>query len=465
MVLKSLSKTIVNTFNWELIIRISSLSKLSSLKCASEDAIIELCSVNKILKHLSNKSRIVSIYLYRRSSQRKFGELHATEILPAGKYTSDSHGRAGNLRNRNNSNDYYFSVFILFQRWFVSRRKLISGKYRKSTLGSLVGSGYWIPRDSWPQEDGRWIDIKTIQKGEIRDRNVIVDEDYFYACEGDLELTNWTSDVYTTCEAKVLIKNNSSSALGRTEIEDGVYVSSRKDQFFYHAFHWTLLKYLSLPPEFNGKTFIINNNLNTPIKNYIKKALARDFPGSVLIEHSRDEILRLEKLSFGILQSSSFVNAQAAQAKSLFCKILPEKPWDYSNVEDYSRKKVLVCKRLSEVILDRPTLQNWDEVCERLAKVFNVQVIDPAEYSLEEQAYFFANADYVIAEHGGSLSNVVFMKKGSTVIELQLSLSIDLYRDISFAHELRYMKIEVPLAFSKFELDSDVLLRAMDNSL
>jgi hypothetical protein len=110
------------------------------------------------------------------------------------------------------------------------------------------------------------------------------------------------------------------------------------------------------------------------------------------------------------------------------------------------------------VILNRPSIEGWGSLIEELSIDFEPLLIDPGEHSLEEQARFFSQADYVIAEHGGALANIVFMKKQSNVIELQLTLEIDLYKNLAKACSVKYDCIKVPSGATGFELNSKQIL-------
>jgi capsular polysaccharide biosynthesis protein len=90
---------------------------------------------------------------------------------------------------------------------------------------------------------------------------------------------------------------------------------------------------------------------------------------------------------------------------------------------------------------------------EELHKDFLIQVIDPGLLTLEQQAYYFENTDVVIAEHGGSLANIIFMKKASHVIEIQLSLSISLYGEMARAHSVDYSCIVIAPKHREYSLD------------
>ena len=63
-------------------------------------------------------------------------------------------------------------------------------------------------------------------------------------------------------------------------------------------------------------------------------------------------------------------------------------------------------------------IKNETDLIVRLQSAFNVEPIVLEEYSIEGQAHLFAQADIIIAPHGAGLTNLVFARPGTMVIEL-----------------------------------------------
>ncbi len=65
----------------------------------------------------------------------------------------------------------------------------------------------------------------------------------------------------------------------------------------------------------------------------------------------------------------------------------------------------------------RRKLQNEAEIVDLLAGA-GFDVVDPAAFTVAEQARLFASAEVVVAPHGAGLANLVFAREGAAVIEL-----------------------------------------------
>ena len=79
-------------------------------------------------------------------------------------------------------------------------------------------------------------------------------------------------------------------------------------------------------------------------------------------------------------------------------------------------------------------LTNEAEVISFLAQM-DFTVRDPGILSVIEQAYLFRSADLVVGPHGSAFVNMIFMKPGSSVIELTNS-SYDPFHDFLLARQL-----------------------------
>jgi len=388
---------------------------------------------------------------------KQFGELFTSEILPVGRFTNDSHGKPGHIRKRISTPDFYFSIFILCQRGFISRRKLIQQKYSPGVLAKLMQKSYWESRIIKSCASQSWREIWSLKNGHIYYRDLVVDNIYYYLCDGEVGPTNWRSDVYEATDSRVIIRQKNSAKQNYDLNTSAVFLGSRKDQFYFHALHWTLLKYLSIPQHLDGYNFIFHHDLNRTVKRYISESIKRDFPKSQVLILSDNEDYFTTNLSIVLLNRHSIVNNSNSETKEIFNRVLRVRPKTYQDSNQRMQRRVLICKRDSLVLLDRPSLSNWDQIIEDLSKDFLIQVIDPGMFTLEEQAYFFENTDVVIAEHGGGLANIIFMRRNSQVIEIQTSLSIDLYGEMARAHSLNYSCISIPARNREYSLDTKKL--------
>jgi len=110
----------------------------------------------------------------------------------------------------------------------------------------------------------------------------------------------------------------------------------------------------------------------------------------------------------------------------LICPIIPY-PQYCSNHLDWLRKKFLP-QSLPEntprkIFISRQSassrrLENHKEVAEIVAG-FGFVEIDPSTCTVEEQACIFGQATHIVAVHGSALTNLLFCKRGVSVVEFQ----------------------------------------------
>ena len=66
---------------------------------------------------------------------------------------------------------------------------------------------------------------------------------------------------------------------------------------------------------------------------------------------------------------------------------------------------------------DRRRVRNEDEVVGLLSG-YGFTVVDPGKMSLQDQVDLFSRAEFIVAPHGGALTNVVFASPGTRLVEL-----------------------------------------------
>lgn len=74
-----------------------------------------------------------------------------------------------------------------------------------------------------------------------------------------------------------------------------------------------------------------------------------------------------------------------------------------------------------------------------------VQIVHCEKYSIKKNASIFRNANIVVAPHGAGLSNIVFCRPGTIVVELFSSHWSDEFWKLSVACGLNYIPIQVKL--------------------
>jgi hypothetical protein len=80
----------------------------------------------------------------------------------------------------------------------------------------------------------------------------------------------------------------------------------------------------------------------------------------------------------------------------------------------------------------------------------NFIVFDSSVHSISEQIAAFKNADLVIAVHGAGLTNIVYCRPGTVVIEITpigYDQGVTSYRSLSDMFDLRYFQIFAKATF------------------
>lgn len=80
-------------------------------------------------------------------------------------------------------------------------------------------------------------------------------------------------------------------------------------------------------------------------------------------------------------------------------------------------------KNLKRIFITRKNVtsravHNEAQLIELLKNMLNVQTISLEDYTIMEQASIFSQADLIIAQHGAGLTNLVFARPGTMVIEI-----------------------------------------------
>jgi hypothetical protein len=335
-------------------------------------------------------------------------------------------------------------------------------KISPSKLQELLRSGYWILRVHKHCSIGPWSEIVSVENAKILKPNLVVDSVHLYVGEGDLKPTNWKADSYQVSPNENIVRVENIDSKEITKLDEAVYLGSRKDNFFYHAMHWTLFKFLRLDSSLNGTPILINHDLNPTIKEFISRRIELDFPDSTLIEFNPMTQYEVKRLHTVLLGSSDAVNSHREEIQIRLQKIVLQLDQVDNDLLNAPKSGLLiVCKRNRNLILERPTLANWEEVVEKLSAYYQVEAMDMSMMTLEEQALYFSKASIVISEHGGSLSNIVFLKKGAHVLELNLSLSDNIYKEIAKSCQLEYKSVDVTCVEDRYSANVEEILEIL----
>jgi hypothetical protein len=87
---------------------------------------------------------------------------------------------------------------------------------------------------------------------------------------------------------------------------------------------------------------------------------------------------------------------------------------------------------------------NEDNFTEGLVSA-GVDIVHCEKYSIKQNASIFRNANIVVSPHGAGLSNIVFCRPGTTVVELFSSHWSDEFWKLSVACGLHYIPVQVKL--------------------
>jgi len=90
------------------------------------------------------------------------------------------------------------------------------------------------------------------------------------------------------------------------------------------------------------------------------------------------------------------------------------------------------------------SVPNLNDVADSLGQLGQVTVVDTAGMTPQEQIHTFANTDILVAQHGGGMSNMLWMESGRCVIEIlpKRPPTIDaIFRNLAAARRLGYQAI------------------------
>jgi len=115
---------------------------------------------------------------------------------------------------------------------------------------------------------------------------------------------------------------------------------------------------------------------------------------------------------------------------------------------------------------DWRSIPNISEIAEALAEIGHVTVIDTAGLSPQEQVSSLLQTDLLVAQHGGGLSNMLWMESGRSVIEIlpPRPPTIDaIFHNLAAARGLGYRAI--PQVDEHAPVDTQLVIDAAKNLL
>lgn len=112
-----------------------------------------------------------------------------------------------------------------------------------------------------------------------------------------------------------------------------------------------------------------------------------------------------------------------------------------------------------------------DEVIEH----YGFTTMVPEDYSFEEQIRFFKHADIIVSPHGAALTNTLYMKPGSVVIEtFSNSWVVPVFANVICAKGIHYLPIAektnlthaiVPENVSDYSIDNSILSNVIESAI
>lgn len=183
------------------------------------------------------------------------------------------------------------------------------------------------------------------------------------------------------------------------------------DDKSFNYFHWMtdVLSRIEMLKEFDLKEYPILLPAQFMQYSFIVETLQLlDIP-HIFYEQKKKYIINKLLLTTHAADAGNYNNFLINRVKKKLIEVAK------SNFEENSPKKIW----LSRTGQDRRIVNNEEKITEFLNKEgFNV--INPENYSIVEQVNIFSNADIVIAPHGAALTNIMFMKKNSKVMEIRI---------------------------------------------
>jgi capsular polysaccharide biosynthesis protein len=137
-------------------------------------------------------------------------------------------------------------------------------------------------------------------------------------------------------------------------------------------------------------------------------------------------------------------------------------------------KKFSKCKIYKKIYIDRSDsnyssriIKNEYEIKKILLKK-NFKIIKLTEYKFSEQIYLFMNAECIVSNHGAGLTNIIFCKKRTEIIEFMGPYTKKIYMNISSILNLNYKYIigdASPHKIKNQNTNITVDLKKLENSL
>ena len=268
--------------------------------------------------------------------------------------------------------------------------------------------------------------------------------------------------VYTNTLDVAFIKNNHVLEAPSFQVRDDEYVKVTKNVVFKKGTP-------KLQKKINNRVFslLCGVDAGNNFFHWFFDCLPRFFLLSKFYKFTKDDFFLVpstkhdyQKQSLNLLNISNFIDAsdlKHVKVNKIICidcvgrnisKLHPTK-WLVNNFRFYfkipmnkkSKKKNLkiFINRTGSSSVMRDII-NKDDLIDYL-KNKNFMIIDPSKLDFLQQIKIFNSSKIIIGLYGAGLTNVIFCKKGTTIIELKNNYTDNVYKNISKAFNLKYYNL------------------------
>lgn len=212
----------------------------------------------------------------------------------------------------------------------------------------------------------------------------------------------------------------------KDKLESGVWIINNKSENYFHWMTEALTRVLSFNKIDESSTILLPENFKK--LEFVSKTL-----DSLNVDYkfySNNYLLKVKTL---------FLTSHTAPAGNYNSKIISNLHFKLNEGHSTTKKRRLW---LSRKYSDRRFLLNEDSIVHILEK-FEIEVFYPEMHSYSEQVKKYREAEFIGGMHGAALTNMLYMKKSSNVLEL---------RDVNDSHNNCYYSLSASLKINFYYL-------------